>query len=324
MGRPIVLSIVFVLLAYAEAGDFEEIISQYTKSSSCNTLRYSDILTTGARILDQINERLETLDLIDERLETVEDKLDNLSTGGGGGEVHVPKHIITSITDCRGGSIRAYSSPTGKDCFDIQQKGGVSSGIYTIQRDGDPHGDYPVYCDMDTDGGGWTVFHERYDGSVDFYQGWNEYKHGFGSVRGEYWLGNHKIHAMTNQGGSYKLRVDLEDFDGNTAYAAYDNFALSDEASGYTLSVGQFSGTAGDSLTYHSGLRFITHDLSDVDTSCAVTYHGAWWYRTCHYSNLNGKYLGGETAEYATGDVWYHWKGYYYSAKCSEMKVKPM
>ena len=47
---------------------------------------------------------------------------------------------------------------------------------------------------------------------------------------------------MTSQ-GSYRLRVDLEDFEGNTRYAEYDSFYLADEADKYRLNIGAYSGT---------------------------------------------------------------------------------
>ena len=80
----------------------------------------------------------------------------------------------------------------------------------------------------------------------------------------------------------------------------------------------------GDSLNYQNNQRFSTKD-KDHDNkpgSCAKLYIGAWWYKYCHRSNLNGKYLGGETDVYAAGVVWEHWKGFYYSLKHSEMKIR--
>ena len=98
-----------------------------------------------------------------------------------------------------------------------------------------------MFCDQTTAGGGWLVFQKRLDGSVDFYRGWNEYKRGFGSLTGEFWLGLDKIHSLTTS-GRYKLRVDLEDSAGNTSYAEYDSFEVSSEGEKYQLSVGSYKG----------------------------------------------------------------------------------
>jgi hypothetical protein len=48
----------------------------------------------------------------------------------------------------------------------------------------------------------------------------------------------------------------------------------------------------GDSLDYHDGMKFSTHDQDNDESynACAEKYHGAWWYDACHYSNLNGEY----------------------------------
>ena len=75
-----------------------------------------------------------------------------------------------------------------------------------------------VLCDMTTNGGGWTVFQRRLNGSVDFYRDWSSYKNGFGDLHGEFWLGNDNLHRLT-AAGSVSLRVDLEDFEGNITYA---------------------------------------------------------------------------------------------------------
>ena len=89
--------------------------------------------------------------------------------------------------------------------------------------------------------GGWTVFQKRLDGSVDFYRYWDDYKNGFGNLNGEFWLGLDKIYRLTNKKRN-RLRVDLEDTIGNTAYAEYDMFAVTNEATKYKLSLGMYSG----------------------------------------------------------------------------------
>lgn len=35
---------------------------------------------------------------------------------------------------------------------------------------------FQVFCNMDVNGGGWTVIQHREDGSLDFQRGWKEYK----------------------------------------------------------------------------------------------------------------------------------------------------
>ena len=76
-----------------------------------------------------------------------------------------------------------------------------------------------------------------------------------------------------------------------------------------------FAGTAGDSLGYHRGMSFTTKDR-DNDKSgggnCALGSEGAWWYKHCYNSNLNGRRIS-----------WYHWKNSYYNLKRSEMKIRP-
>jgi len=177
---------------------------------------------------------------------------------------------------------------------------------------------------MDTDGGGWTVFQRREDGSVDFYRYWTDYQQGFGNLSGEFWLGLDKIHRLTST--TTQLRVDMQDFEGNSRYAQYSSFSVGDSVSKYTLSVSGYSGTAGDSLVIgHNGHKFSTRDQdNDANTleSCAITYKGGWWYNACHYSNLNGLYHGGTYTSGADGVNWYAWRGHSYSLKFTEMKLR--
>ena len=126
-----------------------------------------------------------------------------------------------------------------RNCAEHFKAGNTNSGVYSIDPDG--AGAFDVFCDQVTDGGGWTVFQKRIDGSVDFYRGWNDYKIGFGDPAGEYWLGNDKINRLTRQ-GTNKLRVDLEDTTGQKAHAEYSLFAVSSESTKYQLSLGAYSG----------------------------------------------------------------------------------
>ena len=109
-----------------------------------------------------------------------------------------------------------------------------------------------MLCDTTTDGGGWTVFQRRLNGSLDFYRGWESYKNGFGDLNGEFWLGNDNLHRLT-AADDVILRVDLEDFDGNTTYAEYTTFKVANEADKYRILFDGYRGTAGDSMQVSSG-----------------------------------------------------------------------
>ncbi|KFO60977.1 Tenascin-R [Corvus brachyrhynchos] len=221
-----------------------------------------------------------------------------------------------STTFTTGG--RVFANP--QDCAQHLMNGDTLSGVYTISINGDLSQRVPVYCDMTTDGGGWIVFQRRQNGLTDFFRKWADYRVGFGNLEDEFWLGLDNIHKITSQ-GRYELRIDMRDGQ-EAAYAYYDKFSIGDSRSLYKLRIGDYNGTSGDSLTYHQGRPFSTKDRdNDVAvTNCAMSYKGAWWYKNCHRTNLNGKY--GES-RHSQGINWYHWKGHEFSIPFVEMKMRP-
>uniref|UniRef100_A0A8C7Z313 Tenascin C n=1 Tax=Oryzias sinensis TaxID=183150 RepID=A0A8C7Z313_9TELE len=207
-----------------------------------------------------------------------------------------------------------------RDCAQILLNGETTSGLYTIYIGGEESLPIQVYCDMSTDGGGWMVFLRRQNGRLDFFRNWKNYTAGFGNMNEEFWLGLSSLHKITAL-GHYELRVDLKD-KGESAYAQYDKFTLSEPRSRYKINIGAYSGTAGDSMTYHQGRPFSTYD-NDNDiavTNCALSYKGAFWYKNCHRVNLMGKY--GDSS-HSKGINWFHWKGHEHSIEFAEMKIRP-
>ncbi|XP_059140064.1 fibrinogen-like protein A [Physella acuta] len=176
-----------------------------------------------------------------------------------------------------------------------------------------------VMCDTVTDGGGWTIFQRRVSGTVDFYRNWAEYKNGFGNFSsGNFYLGNENIYLITSK-RQHELRVDLT-MNGVNYFAKYSNFSITSEADGYRLQVSGYSGTAGDGLVYHNLMKFSTYDQdNDVfSVNCASVFNGAWWYKSCYNSNLNGEW--GSTSY--TGVFWKPNNALIINATFAEMKFR--
>ncbi|XP_068759382.1 microfibril-associated glycoprotein 4-like [Montipora capricornis] len=270
-------------------------LSSLTASSKCHNVHFNNYYSVPGK--DDIKAQLSR---IENRLEYIEGKINSLNVNNNTRE------------------------STKKNCAELYKSGYKISGVYTIDPDGSNA--FDVYCDQKTAGGGWTVFQKRLDGSVDFIRGWSDYKRGFGNLNGEFWLGLDKIYRLTKTNS--RLRVELQDMKGRTAYAEYDFFAVSSERTNYKLALGTYSGTAGDSLSYHRGAAFSTKDRDNDNypKSCSVHYKGAaWWFNSCVRASLNGIYYHGNHPSGSdwSGINWHKWRGHSYSAKRSEMKIRP-
>ena len=120
---------------------------------------------------------------------------------------------------------------------------------------------------------------------------------GFGSVLGEFWLGNDNLHRLTKDNATM-LRVDLWDIYGQYWWAEYDSFLVGSENEGFAVQFHGYTGNASDAMaSYHQSMKFSTRD-NDQDlsnTNCADSYQGGWWYSHCQHVNINGKYALGLT-----------------------------
>ncbi|KAH8349874.1 hypothetical protein KR084_008560, partial [Drosophila pseudotakahashii] len=197
------------------------------------------------------------------------------------------------------------------------------SGIYTVRIN--RNNEFEAVCDAE----GWMTIQRRSDGSVNFTRDWKDYKNGFGELSNEFFIGLDKLHNLTKQ-RPYELNITLGDVNGNTSYAYYNDFKIGNEAELYELvTLGKFSGTAGDSLLWNRQKKFSTFDRDNdlVNRNCAQSHGGGWWFAECGYSSLNGKYYD-DGRVHENGVYGIHWgsaHGYNYkiSLTSTEMKIRP-
>ncbi|XP_056291923.1 angiopoietin-2a [Pseudoliparis swirei] len=214
---------------------------------------------------------------------------------------------------------------TFMDCAAVFKSGNTQSGVYTLTL---PNTTIEVkaFCDMETEGGGWTVLQKRFDGHVDFHRTWQEYRKGFGDPSGEFWLGNEFVSRLTIK-RSYHLRIQLSDWDGNSGFSQYDQFSLEGEAQNYRIHLKGFSGTAGKiSSIGQPGSDFSTKDADNDKCVCKCSQltTGGWWFDACGPSNLNGMYYQqGQNSNRFNGIKWYYWKGSGYSLRSTTMMIRP-
>ncbi|XP_039264199.2 microfibril-associated glycoprotein 4-like [Styela clava] len=208
-----------------------------------------------------------------------------------------------------------------RDC-DAVKSHVISSGTYVIRPFNESKQGVQVYCDQETDGGGWIVIQRRLDGTEDFYRDWNDYVTGFGYKEREFWLGLETMHRISTN-GPHEIRFDFVTRDNDKLFAKYGQFKIAGKEDNYRITITGYSGNAGDSMAYHNNNQFSTMDQeNDQDTgkNCAEVYKAGWWHNRCHYANLNGLYADITSAK---GLSWYKWKNTHTPfAKFVEMKIR--
>ena len=133
------------------------------------------------------------------------------------------------------------------------------------------------------------LIQQNVNGSNFFNRSWAEFKVGFNDTSGNYWLGNELLHQLTKE-ARYKLQCHVQARSNGIIYVAkYETFLVGTEANSYTLRVAHYSGNAGDSMSYHNGVPFLTFDRrNDVyHENCALLTAGGFWYKGCFRAGMN-------------------------------------
>nr|BAN92382.1 self-incompatibility-linked fibrinogen-like protein-A [Ciona intestinalis] len=209
-----------------------------------------------------------------------------------------------------------------QDCNEIYKAGHLKSDVYPIWLQQLYKLTY-VFCDMDVQAvsnkTGWITIQKRVNGAINFDRGWQNYVDGFGNVRGEYWIGLENIHALSNQNtttdwlGSYvtapRMRIDLHDQDGISAYAEYKLFKVAEAKEKYRLIIAQLNQATAIPSNVPSPITRIWFSTFDNDDQkkCPEIFHSGWWFFACGESNLNGLYPKEGDKNSPSNIFWYYW-----------------
>ena len=142
---------------------------------------------------------LTKLSSVESAIQTINSRLQQLETQCQKNNTNALKNLKLKIEKLEKlEEARSKVAPIPENCQQVKAQGHNVSGIFLVKPKyaSEP---FLVSCDMTTRGGGWTVFLNRFDGSVDFYVNWATYQHGFGNLAGEFWLGLEKIYQLCGE-----------------------------------------------------------------------------------------------------------------------------
>lgn len=193
------------------------------------------------------------------------------------------------ITECKQNftSLCAYRKYVINTCCDLQIFE-PPSGIYKLKME--EFDTRHVYCDMDTDDGGWIVIQRnKKDSKVSFTRKWDEYETGFGDLNTEFWYGLKGLSCLTLS-GNWEMRLDYQKTDKTWSYLHYTQFKVGSGKEKYPLTIAGFTLKSTNFMASSNGLKFSTPGVDNDrhgSYHCARSYSSGWWYYYNCASELN-------------------------------------
>jgi len=235
---------------------------------------------------------------------------------------NVTIHLLTLVPGESSMTFHSVHYLIFRDCVDWYNAGARETGVYQITL---PAGPKQVRCNMEVDGGGWLVFQHRFNGTVDFDKGWQNYKIGIGSVDGEFWLGNDLLHYLTTAQES-ELYIHAGRFNGNFNFSKYSPFRVESEENLYRLNIPTL--VDGIHSMRANNLQYFTTGDNDndkiINNNCAkLSYpYGGFWFQACSAFYPNAKYKHQEPCVNKEGIIWHTWLDKEKSLKWTEMMFR--
>ncbi|XP_059179594.1 fibroleukin-like [Physella acuta] len=289
---------------------FENMMDKKIQNLSIDVNKTLQILENKLNTQTKLN--INSLAVLNESIQTMlantQNQTEQLSVRLNEMETKMKKYITTENVNTTLNLVDGLNKTLQE--FTDEYKDSIQNILYTTQCVRNDNSSLPerlhvklnetkqALCDTKTDGGGWIVIQRRVAGDVNFTRNWNDYKNGFGSLAGDYWLGNDWISKLTKTGYS-ELRFDMK-YKGKSYYAVYSNVTVGNEADLYRIKFTFKTGNVIDSFSNHYGMAFSTFDKDNdgyTEGHCAQLWRSGWWFNMCHKVNTNGAWASKVSAE---------------------------
>ncbi|KAK7090977.1 fibrinogen C domain-containing protein 1-like isoform X2 [Littorina saxatilis] len=142
---------------------------------------------------------------------------------------------------------------------------------------------FEVQC-SNLDGKLWTVIQAREEFNAadlapdGFDRTYAEYRDGFGKLTGNYWLGLHKVHALTTA-VDMSMRLEMYNAQYDLLHGQYDVFRVAGASHNYRLTVAGHSGNAASTIASDSnGQQFSAKGQDSGGDECPAKFKAGWWY----------------------------------------------